>query len=74
MKKKSNTTTIEVSDLKISAMVVMVAVSVLYVLALTLEVLSDGQRYSCSKVPKYRLDYVFPARQISCFLYTEVED
>lgn len=44
-----------------------------YLIILAAEVLTTGKSYGCDKVPKYRIDYVFPARQISCYLYEEVK-
>lgn len=43
-----------------------------YFIALGMNVFIEGKDYGCAKIPKYRIDYIFPARQISCFLYKEV--
>jgi hypothetical protein len=45
----------------------------LYLIVLGVVVSVEGRSYGCDKSPRYRIDYIFPARQIACYLYTEVK-
>lgn len=46
---------------------------ILYFLFLSISVCMYGELYSCGKSFKTHIDYIFPARPISCFLYENID-
>ena len=43
--------------------------TLVYLILLMCDVGMNGSYYHCTHMTRYRIDYVFPARQISCYLY-----
>ena len=51
---------------------IFISLSLFYLLILCCNVALTGKDYNCEHYIRYRIDAIFPARAISCFLYQEI--
>ena len=58
--------------MKQQILITAIFITATYVTFLILAAFVSGRDYSCVKNPKYRIDYIFPARQIACYFYEEL--
>lgn len=72
MKTKDEVNTVKCAGLLIFGVFSFIAF--LYLFTLAMSISTNGNYYRCEPSwVRYKIDYIFPARQISCFLYTEVK-
>lgn len=50
-----------------------IGVLIYLLLLIILSVLPPMYRHECENPPKRRIDYVFPARTLSCYLYEDIQ-